>query len=412
MFGTAIIETVIGLMLVFSLTAILVTQINGIITTILNFRAKQLKQGITEIVTDKQVQAKLLAHPIINMVKTSVPPGARLTDEQAENITKIEATRVEYIEPSTFAEAIIGILMADSKMEIFDKFRDAINAMPSSMEKSELREILRDMRIGFREEALRKAYTIIQTISDEQHQQALLAGLHEIEAELEALQFDFSELIPLLEGIQNIDDDKFKSALETVLVTAHSVEQARDKIADWFDDSMTRVSRSFAQNMQRISFIVALTLTLTLNIDTWFIGMTLWENPELRQSVAQAATELDRAQQQPPKLSTEDATELSPEELQEQVAQAEMTVQNLLDLQIPLGWQYTTVTDQMVADALALGFPNPRQNPRNIWSFFPGNNSAWLELWLQKLLGLALTVIAAAQGAPFWFDLLNKITRR
>ncbi|MEU7908022.1 hypothetical protein [Actinoplanes sp. NPDC049118] len=29
--------------------------------------------------------------------------------------------------------------------------------------------------------------------------------------------------------------------------------------------------------------------------------------------------------------------------------------------------------------------------------------------WLLKLLGLALTAAAAAIGAPFWFDLLNRL---
>ncbi|AGZ41925.1 hypothetical protein [Actinoplanes friuliensis] len=29
--------------------------------------------------------------------------------------------------------------------------------------------------------------------------------------------------------------------------------------------------------------------------------------------------------------------------------------------------------------------------------------------WLLKLLGLVLTAAAAALGAPFWFDLLNRL---
>jgi len=29
--------------------------------------------------------------------------------------------------------------------------------------------------------------------------------------------------------------------------------------------------------------------------------------------------------------------------------------------------------------------------------------------WLQKFLGLLITGLAAAQGAPFWFDVLKKI---
>jgi hypothetical protein len=34
-----------------------------------------------------------------------------------------------------------------------------------------------------------------------------------------------------------------------------------------------------------------------------------------------------------------------------------------------------------------------------------------LGLWVLKIFGIALTTIAVAQGAPFWFDLIRKLTR-
>jgi hypothetical protein len=76
MFNTAIIEVAIGLVFVFSLMALLVTQINSIVTALLNSRAKYLKQGLQELITDPQLQAKMLAHPIIKMVKVSVPTAS------------------------------------------------------------------------------------------------------------------------------------------------------------------------------------------------------------------------------------------------------------------------------------------------------------------------------------------------
>lgn len=413
MFGSTLIETVIGLVFVFSLTAILVTQINNIISSLLNLRAKNLKQGLSDLVTDKQIRAKLLAHPIIDMVQTSVPLGARLSDEDADNIANIAETNVTYIPASTFAEAIVGILVAEASETLFEPLRKAVQSLPSSLEKSQLRELLRIMRVNFSEETLRKVYELIDTITDEKQQQQLLDGLHAVEEELDKLRFNHSQLVPLLDGVEKIADQQFKSALKTVLTAAKTIEEAQLKIQNWFDDSMSRVSQKFATRLQRYSFIVALTLTVFLNIDALFIGRTLWEDPELRQSVAATASTFDQARATPPKLTDGTAAaEMAPEELQQQVVEAQQTVQNLLDLQVPLGWQYTSVSDKLVADSLAVGFPDPRSNPRNLWSFIPGNSDEWLLLWIQKLIGLAITTIAASQGAPFWFDLLNKIARR
>jgi hypothetical protein len=35
-----------------------------------------------------------------------------------------------------------------------------------------------------------------------------------------------------------------------------------------------------------------------------------------------------------------------------------------------------------------------------------GSGSIW---WLLKFVGLAITALAISQGAPFWFDLLQKV---
>ncbi len=48
---------------------------------------------------------------------------------------------------------------------------------------------------------------------------------------------------------------------------------------------------------------------------------------------------------------------------------------------------------------------------RNLWLLDPANNPNWLGLIVRKLLGVVVTVIAIMQGAPFWFDLLQRLVR-
>ena len=71
------------------------------------------------------------------------------------------------------------------------------------------------------------------------------------------------------------------------------------------------------------------------------------------------------------------------------------------------------LTPEMAQDAATLGLPDPYSDQNNLWNLWPGNgNPGWFSLLLAKLVGLAVSAIAAAQGAPFWFDLLAKFTSR
>jgi len=416
MFSTNIIEVAVGVVLVFSLTAILVTQINTIIVTFFNMRPKELKRGLTELITDELIQAKLLAHPFINIVDTKVPADAQITEAQAREISSLKTTTTAFVAPKTFSEAMVGVLIAQSNNSLFEPLRQVIHDMPNSLEKSQLRELVRGLRLEFSEDALRRIYKIIDTISDEKHQMALIAALNTAEEGLEQLTINSADLISLMDGINKISDRRLKSALETLLVSARNLKDAEYKLQRWFEDSIERVQLAFQRRMQYLSIIVAAALAIILNIDALFIARTLWEDPELRRNVAEVASELDqeRILQQIAKNEVRAQAAAAPtyEDLQGQLESAQDTVQNILDLQVPIGWEFITVTDNVVNNSIALGLPNPRSNPRNLWSLVPGNYSDWLGLWIQKIIGWVATIIAASQGAPFWFDLLNRIAAR
>ncbi|MEO8394802.1 MAG: hypothetical protein ABI700_17540 [Chloroflexota bacterium] len=46
---------------------------------------------------------------------------------------------------------------------------------------------------------------------------------------------------------------------------------------------------------------------------------------------------------------------------------------------------------------------------RNLWLLIPGHSPNWFGLFLRKVIGVAVTVIAIGQGAPFWFDLIRRL---
>jgi hypothetical protein len=70
--------------------------------------------------------------------------------------------------------------------------------------------------------------------------------------------------------------------------------------------------------------------------------------------------------------------------VQLQQAQAQLSA-----LRLPVGWNFDT-------QATIGAVPDPRRAPQG-WQ------------WLGKIAGLLFTVLAVSMGAPFWFDILNKV---
>jgi hypothetical protein len=135
------------------------------------------------------------------------------------------------------------------------------------------------------------------------------------------------------------------------------------KLQAWFDDAMDRVSGWYKRTAQLITIGIGLFIVLLLNADTVMIADGLARDPAVRAGVVAAAQQAASKQTQTLDLSA----------FEKQANQ----------LQLPIGWSGTS------------------GDPRSLPSDFVG--------WLTKLLGLAVTIVAVSMGAPFWFDMLNKL---
>ncbi len=407
---SSILEIAIGMVFVFSLLSLLVTQINTLVLNVLNLRAKQLKEGLLHMVSDKELQAKILAHPLIRMVETAVDPKLSLTAEQAEDIIHSRATLVDYIPPNTFVEALISLLAAEADNSIFTPLEEAISYLPNNDQKVKLRELLRDMRSFGATDTTHFRAAILE-LPSEAHKQALSYTLEAVEDSLGRLPVKSGELIPLLEGIRKIKDPVFQTAINTVLVTARSLAEARTKLEHWFNDGMGRVTELYKRKIQLISLLVGLILSVVLNADSLQILRSFWEDPALRSAVATAArnssdqlgTQIADANQAQADAANGQGS------LEQAAADLAKTFEQLSQLQLPIGWEFVPVTDEMVLTNQEVGLPDPRTDLRNVWNLLPGSPT-WTANLIQKIVGLLVTTFAVAQGAPFWFDLLRRIT--
>jgi len=158
------------------------------------------------------------------------------------------------------------------------------------------------------------------------------------------------------------------------------------KIAAWFDSHMDRVSGWYKRKTQAWVLGLALAVTLVTNADTVRISRTLWENPTLRSAVVESARA--RAQMERPEEMVPLVVYPNPEKPTAGEPVRVHKDQTLTD-------QERAVLGQLMGWSIDLG-SRPRE---------PGAFAWWL---LTHLVGWFLTMIAVSQGAPFWFDTLNR----
>ncbi len=404
--GSAIIEVVIGLVFVYSLLSLLVTQVNTVIVNVLNIRANHLKVGLERMITDPVVRAKVLAHPLIRLIEPSLVPETRMTAQTAEQVvTEGKVTKVSYIPPKTFVDVLTDVLASDAGRKLYAALYKATEPLPASAEKSELREHIRHFQLtGQGLDELRES---INQLPNQPVQQELLQALEWFDATMEKLQIENGELIPLLIGLKQVQNSFFQQALEAVLSSVKTLAEAEVKMEEWFNNSMTRVSEAYTRRMQYQSLLVGFLLALILNVDTLNLAATLWNDPALRQAVAVAAEQsAERAQ----RADIADPGSEQSADLTQSAQRAQATVEDLLDLRLPIGWEFTppAAADN---DSPAIVEVNPNDDLRDLSNLLPGYNPDWLGFLLRKIVGLGVTMIAIAQGAPFWFNLLNRLAR-
>jgi hypothetical protein len=165
---------------------------------------------------------------------------------------------------------------------------------------------------------------------------------------------------------------------------------------------MERLTGTYKRRAQSIAFIIGLILALILNVDTLNVAASLWREPILRQAV------LIQAQNYTADGALKEITAASP---LVNIPALEIQLQGL---RIPLGWSiapFSTAGGQCSLLPIKAG---------QVWGI-PTRNNQGLPLcnrivnlptdlngWLAKILGVLITGLAAAQGAPFWFDILKK----
>lgn len=175
----------------------------------------------------------------------------------------------------------------------------------------------------------------------------------------------------------------------------------------WFEEEMNRLSGWYKRRTKLFLLLFGAMLAVTLNVDSVLITRTLWNDPTVRATVVTQAQQLTSTSTVPPTTaagtvspgttsttscptragSTGTATTTTTDPLDCVAAR----IQKLRSLQLPIGWP-----------TWPWHWPSAYAGNDPRFPHEPGGVPL-------KLFGLIVTALAAAQGGPFWFDLLGKL---
>jgi len=142
----------------------------------------------------------------------------------------------------------------------------------------------------------------------------------------------------------------------------------RDNVEAWFDNAMDRVSGVYKRNVQWFLLFAGLAVSVLTGSDTLRFATTLFANPTLRTELASAAQ--GQAQNPPP------------------VSEA---VARLAPFSLLFGY-----TDLPTAPPAGESLP-------------PAGQGNPVSFWVQRAVGEVATAFAIMLGAPFWFQLLQRL---
>jgi hypothetical protein len=430
----SILEIAIGLIFAWLILSFVSMYIQEWVVTRLRWRSGMLEEFIRNMLADPAIAEQFYEHPLIQGLHSG-----HMGDH-----------RPSYIPSQQFALALFDILMSAGteasllQQEIYNLRSDIATLQKDEKKRAQAQYNLALMAARKALNAEGSQVALAHALEGVKTELAILAEINPalqkaVEMALDNVKINKAEVDDILASIQqqtggesknptlaqirlgvaaiSVSQPQLKQALSSLLNGVEEyvsqgesvLARARQNLEQWFDDGMARLSGWYKRRSQKLAFMIGILVAIALNADTLQLAQTLWREPLMRQSLAAQADAF--AKQNPDGIPIPTAQQLS-----------EMQIQ-FAEINIPVGWIGTPLpTDADGAVSMAdttykLCTLTPKSTVelyglRVANQCYPIVNAPQLKDltgWLLKLVGLLASGIAAAQGAPFWFDILKKI---
>jgi hypothetical protein len=429
MYLQEILEVAIGLVLVWLVLSIATMSLQEWLGNIVNLRAKDLEKAIIQMLSSTELARRFYEYPLIaNLYSKPDKPGKK-------------GRLPSYIPPGKFGATLFELIV-----------QAGIDNSPVNAMTKEIEDQLVSIESPEMQKLARQDWDAILATARNVAASGLgNAGLDSLKFQIQSLGEKYAELRPTVDKLIPQVDQYYGQFVEEQRTTSESgtdtglamrqfhlgmlglqktnpqlngsvtailrlteiyalrgeqaVATTRVNLETWFNDAMDRLSGTYKRRAQFIAFVIGFILALVLNVDSINVAASLWREPTLRQAI------ITQAQNYAPPASCQGVTTTAAGPL-ENIPALETQLQAL---NIPFGWKilpFNTAGSQCsllpVKSGQMLGIPF-----RNNQGLLACNGIANLPMdlngWLAKILGMLITGAAAAQGAPFWFDILKKI---
>lgn len=422
MFNSEILDVVIGLVFIYLLYSLFATIIQEIIATYLSFRSKILEIAIHRMLEEDNPSQGWVGG-IMNFLfgkdnATSLLSNAFYQHPLIKFLGEDNQKRKpSYITKETFSKAFIDLLRGDNvqpgqdratfindalKSEIINWKstitvpQDLFKRIKSKPEENDLAGVLQSLLQPHKEE-----------ISDGK---AVHVGQTKFLSKILSEPLDEEENKAVIREALSKNDNNWRlkirippetlSFVKSIWADAHGdIDKFKTYLESWFDETMERATGWYKKYTQVVLLAVGFVIAVLFNVNTMEIVGKLEKDPKLREQLVLQAENFQKAH---PNLDKEIA--------QAQALKDTTTTNTLNGLK--------TQRDTLIAraDRLVNGDMEKANSVLGIGigSFkWPPNNSGWENLGylLKSLFGWCVTALAISLGAPFWFDLLNKLMK-
>jgi hypothetical protein len=375
MFGSGILGVAIGLVLLYFLLSLVCSGINEVVEAFLRRRAKYLEGAVIDLV-GRDLKRQLYDHALLEGL---YPQKGRPTTDDVVPVDE-KRRKPSYIPSSTFAEALASVLI-DGSARLTERIDGTTVTVPV------------DATTGFRaghtiqihHERMEIAEVVENSLTVARSVGGSAPAPHAAGAKVTRYRDRPAEKADLLadlrSSIAELRSGTLRESIGGLLTSAESnLDRWRKEIEAWFDKKMLRVSGWYGRRTRSWLFVYGILVVLVLNADTALFARTLWGDATLRDAIVVQAEAV-----------------VAGGGTQEPCEDPSCVVERLNAVQalrLPLGWPDLRVGDWGSGEPYA----DDERVPHD-----------WAE-GILKIFGLLLTAAALALGAPFWFDVLNKVT--
>jgi hypothetical protein len=210
-------------------------------------------------------------------------------------------------------------------------------------------------------------------------------------------------------GIAALPQGPLRTALTTAMHEAQGdIDKLRQGIERWYDNAMDRLSGQYKRFTQGVTFLLALVLAASFNVDAITIGERLYTDSILRETLAGVASNYVDKHQTATATPTPAPTPTPVSRAAGPPATAKSDDPSIIALQTAIS-NTDTARDELVTALDLFKSKKPVAKPDYSWAAFSKHPLDTTGALLLASIGVLVTALAGMLGAPFWFEMLQRL---